>query len=135
MTKNLIDTLKRHEGLMLKPYRCTANKLTIGYGRNLEARGITREEAEMLLENDIKLCLAQLKERVSFWDKLPVAVQEVLVNMAFNLGINGLLNFKKTMAMIQRGDYKGASVEMLNSNWARQVGNRAVELSNVMKRS
>lgn len=121
--------LKKHEGLRLKPYRCTAGKLTIGYGRNLDDRGITEEEADRLLHNDILLCSLQLDRDLPWWKYHPENVQMVLMDMCFNLGISGLLEFKRTLGYIRDQKYSAAAVEMLKSKWASQVGARAKELS------
>jgi lysozyme len=126
--------LRRHEGLKLKPYYCTAGKLTIGYGRNLDDVGITKEEAEYLLQNQIQTCIAELQKKIpDIYNNVNHVRQAVLVNMCYNMGITELLKFKKTLASIQRGDYKLASEQMLQSLWAEQVGNRAKQLSELMK--
>jgi lysozyme len=129
----MLDMLKRHEGLKLKPYKCSAGKLTIGYGRNLDDRGITEKEAEYMLHNDILYCISQLDLRLPWWKDQPDTIREVLINMCFNLGIGGLLGFKKTLALLQMKEYEKASREMLDSRWAIQVGRRALELSEMVK--
>lgn len=133
MIKKLKTQLIRHEGLRLKPYRCTSGKLTIGIGRNLDDRGISEREAMQLLENDIAIVTAELCRRITFYNKLHVDAQLVLANMAFNMGFPRLLKFKKTLAYLKTKKYREASVEMLDSRWARQVGSRAVELSEILK--
>lgn len=75
----LIEKIKRHEGLKLKPYRCTANKLTIGYGRNIDDVGISEAEAEVLLSNDLERCANEVAKHVDAFDKLNDARQAVLV--------------------------------------------------------
>lgn len=129
----LIEQIKRHEGLKLKPYRCTANKLTIGYGRNIEDVGISEAEAEILLSNDLSRCTKEVAKHVESFAKLNDARQSVLVNMCFNLGIAGLLKFKKFIAAVNDGFFELAAKEMLDSLWAKQVGNRAIELSEQIK--
>ena len=84
LRKSLVDTIKRHEGLRLKPYLCTAGKLTIGYGRNLETNGISGDEAEYLLKNDIERATWACYERIPFFSDAPLQVQDVLVICAFN---------------------------------------------------
>jgi len=125
----LIEQIKYHEGLRLKPYKCTAGKLTIGYGRNLEDRGITKYEAELLLAHDLGEIESQLNDKLEFWNALDHVRQAVLINMAFNIGINGLMKFKKTLAAIGNGEYSYAAIEMMDSRWAKQVPNRALDLS------
>lgn len=128
MTK-LIEQIKRHEGLRLKPYNCTAGKLTIGYGRNLESNGITEYEAEILLHHDINGVYNKLRLALKFWPQLNDARRNVLINMGFNIGTHGLLGFKKTLKLVEEGKYNLAAIEMLDSKWAKQVPDRALELS------
>ncbi len=125
----LLDQIKSHEGLRLKPYKCTEGKLTIGYGRCLDTRGITKYEAELLLTHDVAEIIEQLSCALSFWRLLEEPRKAVLVNMAFNIGVHGLLKFKKTLSLIESGDYSSASIEMMDSKWAKQVPNRALDLS------
>jgi lysozyme len=122
------------EGLRLKPYYCTADKLTIGYGRNLDDKGISKAEAEAMLDNDIAECEAELLKKIpDVYKHLTPNRKAVLLNMCFNLGIKGLLGFKNTLKLIQMGEYKQASEAMLKSKWAEQVKNRAKRLSELMK--
>lgn len=130
--ESLIDQIKRHEGLRLKPYHCPSGKLTIGYGRNLEANGIYNDEADLMLRNDIERCIFELSSTFPWTNKLDIARREVLINMCFNLGINGLAKFKSTLKAIEEGNYENASSYMLDSLWAKQVGDRALELANQM---
>jgi lysozyme len=124
--------LRLHEGERLKPYRCTAGKLTIGVGRNLEDRGITREEAAYLLANDITTEERELLRALPWVAQLDEVRQRVLLDMSFNLGLVGLLGFKNTLATIRAGDYSKAAAMMLDSRWASQVGQRAERLSRMM---
>lgn len=129
----MIDRIKKHEGLRLKPYRCTAGKLTIGYGRNLEDNGITEEEAHFLLMNDLKKSWDECCKAFSWISKMDKIRQGVVVELCFNMGLGRLKGFKKMLAACERGDYETASVEMLDSLWARQVGQRAKTLADIMK--
>ena len=124
--------LRLHEGERLKPYRCTAGKLTIGIGRNLDDRGITREEAAMLLANDIAAEERELLRALPWVATLDEVRQRVLLDMSFNMGLVGLLGFKRTLATIQAGEYQAAATMMLDSKWAKQVGQRAERLSRMM---
>jgi len=128
----MVRQLRLHEGERLKPYRCTAGKLTIGIGRNLEDRGITREESAYLLANDIAAEERELLRALPWVATLDEVRQRVLLDMAFNMGIVGLLGFKRTLATIQAGDYQAAATMMLDSRWAKQVGQRAERLSRMM---
>lgn len=128
----MVRQLRLHEGERLKPYRCTAGKLTIGVGRNLEDRGITAAESAFLLSNDIDAVWADVQRAIPWAARLDDVRQRVLLDMAFNLGIVGLLGFKRTLAAIEGGQYQQAATMMLDSRWARQVGGRAERLSRMM---
>ena len=125
--------LKRHEGLELKPYRCSADKLTIGVGRNIEDRGITMDEAEFMLNTDIALVMKEALQVLPFWNTLTPVRREVVLNMLFNLGMPRLLKFKKMLDALEKRDYTAAAFEMENSRWASQVGERAEELADMMR--
>ena len=129
----LAEQLKRHEGLKLKPYTDTVGKLTLGIGRNLEDKGITEQEALFMLNNDVDYFYRQLSKKLTWFKTLDDARQNVLVNMAFNLGIAGLMSFKKMLLACEHGNFKIAATEMLNSKWAEQVGYRANELAEQMR--
>jgi lysozyme len=126
-------TLMRHEGLRLKPYKDSAGKLTVGVGRNLDDVGINREEAMFLLDTDLGRCEAELRGAFPWFHALDDVRQEVLMNMAFNLGVEGLKKFKATIQAVADGDYAGAAKAMMNSRWAGQVGKRAQELAVAMR--
>ena len=119
--------VKRNEGLRLKPYYCQAGKLTIGYGRNLEAKGISIKEAEYLFKNDLKMVTKQIETRIEFYRKLSYKRKMVLVDMAFNMGIEGLLGFKKMLAALKRKDFMEAGKELMRSKYAEQVKTRALQ--------
>lgn len=129
---NLEGMLKKHEGLSLKPYRDVVGKLTIGYGRNLDDNGIRESEAESMLQNDMYDALIEAKQVIDNFDTLSILRQVVIVNMIFNLGLNKFLEFKKTIVAINNNNFKTAASEMRNSNWYKQVGQRAEELCELM---
>lgn len=131
--EKLIDLIIYHEGLELKPYRCTAGHLTIGIGRNLDDRGITEDEARFLCQNDVDIVEQELARKFPFIVGLDDVRIRVLLDMAFNLGVPRLSAFSNMWAALEEGDYKQAAVEMLDSRWARQVGRRATNLSQMME--
>ena len=136
LKKIITDQLIKHEGLKLKPYHCSAGKLTIGVGRNLEERGISEDEALYLLNNDISECIADLKKLfadVNEFTTLPEGVQRVLIDMRFNLGGSGFRGFKKMINAIKEKDFAQAALEMQNSKWFEQFGNRGITLVSMMK--
>lgn len=126
---DVVADLMRDEGLRLKPYRCTAGKLTIGWGRNIEDIGISEEEAEHMLRNDVARVEHELDKAYPWWVKCPGSVRRAMTNMVFNLGINRFGGFKRMLACLQAGDYRGASVAALDSKWADQVGDRATRIA------
>ncbi len=135
LLERIKEQLVRHEGLRLKPYRCTSGKLTIGIGRNLDDCGISQSEAYVMLINDIMNCEKQLQSKIpDIYNGLDEVRKSVLLNMCFNLGINGLLGFKNTLAFVKAGDWERAANNMLVSKWAKQVGRRAIDLSELMRK-
>ena len=126
----LEDMLIRHEGLKLMPYHCTAGKLTIGIGRNIQDRGINEAEARIMCQNDIQEITVRLV-KYSWFTRLSDVRKDVIVDMAF-MGVQRLLGFKKMIEALSREDYKAAAAEMLESKWAKQVGVRATELASMM---
>lgn len=129
----LKDQLILHEGLKLEPYQCTAGKLTIGVGRNIEDIGITEDEARYLLDNDILRVCDELDRAVPWWRNLSDVRQRVMVDMVFNLGMSRFLQFKNFLAAVEAEDWDTAAEEMLDSRWASQVGQRANRLSQGMR--
>ena len=134
----LIEQLRLHEGERRKPYRDTVGKLTIGIGRNLDDKGLRRDEIEYLLANDIADSRADLDRYLPWWRGLDPVRQRVLIDMVFNMGAGspkggGLLSFVNTLSEIRRGNYGIAADMMLASKWSAQVGRRAVRLATMMR--
>jgi lysozyme len=124
--------LVRHEGLRLKPYRCSAGRLTIGVGRNLEDRGITAPEAMVLLSDDISEIELALRRALPWFGELDGVRQRALIDMAF-MGVSKLLGFRRMLAALQHGDYVEAKREALDSKWARDVGpSRAMTIARML---
>ncbi len=148
LEQQLID----HEGLKLTPYICPAGFLTVGVGRNLVSKGLSENEkralnvqnpedlrgrwislesAGLLLRNDIEDVHSRLRG-LDWFDRLDWIRQRVLIDMGFNLGISGLMGFKRMIAALKVGDFQEAAREMMDSKWARQVPNRANRLRKMM---
>ena len=127
--KRMREQLILHEGLKLMPYRCTSDKLTIGVGRNLDDRGISEETAMQMLDEDINIVHGELLKAIPEFTSYPNVVQESLVDLAFNMGTPTLLKFKATLAALNAQQMCIASRELLDSRYARQVGQRAVTIS------
>lgn len=112
-------SVKNFESCSLKPYHCPAKKLTIGYGRNLDDNGISKFEAELLLENDLSDVKLELEDKLKFFHELDDIRQNVVIEMAYNMGVPKFLNFKNTLKYLKEKDFLNASIEMLNSKWHR----------------
>src|ERR1035441_3535221 len=140
MISNLADQLRRDEserqfayddanGTTLAKGMTLRGNLTIGIGRNLSAKGISKKERDFLLANDMDEATIALEANFPWTMELDAVRKGVLLNMIFNEGLSHLSTFRDTLAKIQSGDYKGASAAMLDSLWAKQVGPRATRLS------
>lgn len=131
----LLEQLKRHEGYRQHPYLDTKGVLTIGIGRNLEHRGILSQEAKVLLTNDVNDFDQMLSHRFPVVNNLNPARRNVLVNMAFNMGMKGIASFEKMWAAIGVGDFEQAAEQMLDSKWAREdvAVSRSSELAEQMR--
>ena len=131
----LMEDLKRDEGLRLKAYKCTAGVWTIGVGHTgnvKECDVITEEQAMDLLALDIRQAIKDARKVCLCFDSLNGPRKTVVANMAYNLGATRLAGFKNTLACICAGDYSQASLNMLKSKWATQVGQRAQRLAKRM---
>ena len=146
MDEKLKKQLILHEGLKLNAYKCPADKWTIGVGRNLEANPLTEEETlEVLKEVGItkeiamhwlKKEIRQVKRKLAnyeWYTSQSEIRRRVLIDMAFNLGVSGLLSFQNMIGALEVGNYEIAAEEMLDSKWAEQVGKRAERLALMMK--
>lgn len=126
---NIVDQLKRDEGVKLSPYRDSVGKLTIGIGRNLDDVGISVAEAEYLLLNDLQRTQDALYLAVPWVKDMDEVRRSVVLNMAFNMGVAKLMGFRNTLNYMQRQMWTSAAEEMVASLWAKQVGDRAVRLA------
>ncbi len=131
--ERLKDRIISHEGLRLKPYKDQLGFITIGIGRCLDKKGISKEEAFYLFINDVNDVVSDVTKRISFYNKLDDSRQEVLIEMCFQMGIVGLLMFRRFLLSLEAGYYTQAAEEMLDSLWAKQTPTRAKELSDIIK--
>ena len=131
-----VEQLRRNEGEVLHAYQDHLGFWTIGVGRLIDKRkggGISKEESEMLLRNDIDEVMYELNNRLPWINNLNAARKAVLMNMGFQLGITGLMGFSKTLSLIEAGDYTQAADQMLRSKWASQTPKRASEMAEQMR--
>ena len=126
----LIDDIKKHEGFSSVVYKCTAGYDTIGYGKRIKYLQVTEEQATEWLEEDLENLKYTLSGKYDWFLPAPHEVRDVVMNMNYQLGVSAFSKFKKTIKYIANKDYKMASVEMLDSKWARDdTPRRAKELS------
>lgn len=136
MIEKLKQLLIKHEAEVNHVYEDSEGYLTIGVGRLIDKRKggkISHDEAMYLLDNDIKAVIGQCDRAFDWFDELDETRKIVILNMVFNLGIDGFKKFKKTIQHIENKNYEEAAIEMLDSAWSIQVGRRAIELSQMMK--
>lgn len=131
--ERLRETIIRHEGARLDMYQDTLGIWTVGVGHNIQEKGISQAVMELMLEEDLAEAVSELKRSVSFFSKMPEQVQEALVNLAFNMGIPRLMQFKKTLAYLRDGNFEAAADELLDSRYAEQVGRRADEVADMIR--
>jgi lysozyme len=132
ISKEGLAHLKRHEGYRKHMYKCSEGFNTIGYGLNLDA-GLDEEVASFITEFIANRIDGELTVRLEFYKILSQRRKDVLINMAYNLGIEGLMGFKNTIHLISVGKFDEASAAMLKSKWASQVGARARFLADQMR--
>jgi lysozyme len=132
----LTAELRRDEGVVRHAYQDHLGFWTIGVGRLIDARrggGLSEAEIDQLLANDIARFEAELDLRAPWWRELDPVRRRVILNMAFNLGVTGLLGFRNTLAAVRAGQWETAAAGMLASKWATQVGARATRLAAMMR--
>lgn len=125
--------VKENEGLCLKVYEDTVGKMTIGYGRNLDDRGITWEEAKLMLAHDLVEAHNELYTQFAFFRDLSDPRKAVMTDMLHNLGLTRLLTFKKMLTAVQHGNFDDAAAEIRDSRYWDQVGSRAQRNFMMMK--
>ena len=132
--EKLIEMIKVHEGVSHHVYKCPAGYETIGVGRNISVAGLglSDEEIDYLLTNDIMRCYKELGT-FQWFVGLDENRQFAIVDMCFNLGLTRLLKFKNMISALQQEDWEEASAQALDSAWATQVGNRAQKIATILR--
>ena len=129
--------IKNHEGFSNTAYRCPAGYLTIGFGRLCDPQfkdsGLTRAEGEYLLANDLTKTDKELNKNFPWYEHLDANRKAALIDLAYNIGITKLLDFKKTLAFLAEKKYPEAAAELLKSKYADDVKGRALTISNIIK--
>ena len=132
---NLIEMLKRHEGVRSHVYLCSAGYETIGVGRNIaeSGLGLSDDEVEYLLNNDIERVRQELTDNYFWFPALNEARQDAMIDICFNLGLTRLRGFVNALEAMSREQFDVAADEFMDSRWATQVGNRANEITEMIR--
>ena len=131
---SLIEAVKESEGFRDKPYHCTENVLTIGYGFAIKDLVLDEDICDMILERKLDKLIDATDKKFPFLRGLPQDKCEVIYEMVYQLGLNGVSKFKNMLKHLEAENYEKSATEMLDSLWAKQTPNRAIKLSNQMKR-
>ena len=133
MNKDLIDSIKQHEGYRSKVYKDSLGIDTIGYGFAIKDLELDEDICDIILDRKIKELATRVNRTFSWYRYMPQAIRDVVMNMCYQLGVGGFSKFRKTISFLQNKQFHDASEEMLDSLWARQTPNRAKELSKIVK--
>ena len=133
--QKLLEMLKRHEGVRSHVYLCSAGYETIGVGRNISksGMGLSDDEVDYLLENDIARVIKELSSEYPWFKSLDDVRKDAMIDISFNLGATRLRGFKRALAAMEVADYKLAAKEFLDSKWSRDVKGRSHELASMIE--
>jgi lysozyme len=132
----LIEMLKRHEGVETHAYKCSASKITVGVGRNIDPEGglgLSEDEVDYLLQNDIERIISELDFQYGWFSDLNADRKDAMIDISFNLGQTRLRKFEKALTAMSKGEWDTAADEFMDSKWSKQVGNRAKELTAIIR--
>ena len=127
--KSLIKKIKEHEGYRASVYQCTEGFDTIGYGFAIKDLQLSEEICDIILAEKLAKLQFDISNKFDWFDDSPELVKDVVTNMCYQLGLSGFSKFKQTIYYLETEQYEEASVECLDSLWAKQTPNRAKELS------
>ena len=130
---SLLENIKESEGFRNRVYKCTEGYDTIGYGFAVKDLVMDKDIADMILERKVAELRLRVEQKFPFIDSMPEAVQDVMIEMCFQLGVSGFSKFKKTIQYLMTKQFEEAAVEMLDSKWYKQTPNRAKKLSDIVK--
>ena len=127
---DLIDDIKKNEGYKPAVYQCTQGYDTIGYGFAVKDLYLTKEVCDLILNQKVSQLKININKSFDWYKDSPKEVKDVVTEMCYQIGLSGFSKFKKTIYYLETKQYEEASVEMLDSLWAKQTPNRAKSLSN-----
>ena len=131
---SLIESIKKHEGYVGIVYKDSLGIDTIGYGFAIKDLELDEDICEIILERKLKELETRVNLKFKWFIYMPQEIKDVVMEMCYQLGVGGVSKFKKTIAYLQNKQWEEASVEMLDSLWAKQTPNRAKEMSNRVKK-
>tara|TARA_R100001594_G_scaffold150394_1_gene211397 strand:- start:1910 stop:2311 length:402 start_codon:yes stop_codon:yes gene_type:complete len=131
---SLIEAIKESEGYRAKVYKCTEGYDTIGYGFAIKDLELEEDICDMILDRKLDKLIDSADKKFPFLKGIPQDKSEVVYEMIFQIGLNGVSKFKLMLKALENKDFEKASIEMLDSLWAKQTPNRALKLSNQMKK-
>ena len=131
---NLIDSIKQHEGYVGIVYKDSLGIDTIGYGFAIKDLELDEDVCEIILERKVKDLQDRVDNKFNWYRYMPPEIKDIVLEMCYQMGVYGFSCFKKTIAYLQDKQWEKASVEMLDSLWARQTPNRAKEMSDRVKK-
>ena len=132
MTNDLLKAVKLSEGFRDRIYKDSLGIDTIGYGFAIKDLVLDEDISEMILRRKLDSLIDRVNKRFSFVKDLPIAGQDVIYEMCYQMGVTGVSKFKKTLTYLENHEFRMASKEMLDSRWARQTPNRAKRLSDIV---
>ena len=124
----LVDRILENEGFKAKPYQCSEGVWTIGHGITY----LTEEESKRIVADRIAEKHLGLGGTLDWYNDLPPEVQGVILEMTFQMGTSGMLQFRKMVEAMKDKDWKRASLEMKDSKWYRQTPNRCERLAEIV---
>jgi|TARA_R100001463_G_scaffold115866_1_gene171101 lysozyme len=131
--KDLLESIKHHEGFVEHVYDDSLGIPTIGYGFAIKDLVLQEDLCDEILLRKLRILGRSVMSKFPFFDSLPSDCKTVLMEMCYQLGVTGVSKFKKALKAMEDGDWEKAADEMLDSKWAKQTPNRAKEMSDIIR--
>ena len=131
--KDLLESIKHHEGFVEHVYDDSLGIPTIGYGFAIKDLILEEDLCDEILLRKLRILGRSVMGKFPFFDSLPSDCKDVLMEMCYQLGVTGVSKFKKALKAMDDGDWEKAADEMLDSKWAKQTPNRAKEMSDIIR--
>ena len=131
--KDLLESIKHHEGFVEHVYDDSLGIPTIGYGFAIKDLVLEEDLCDEILLRKLRKLGRSVMGKFPFFDSLPPDCKEVLMEMCYQLGVTGVSKFKKALKAMEDGDWEKAADEMLDSKWAKQTPRRAKEMSDIIR--